>query len=151
MQALIARGVIGDFRAPDLIRFGITPLYLEEADIDRAVEVLIEIMASDAWDTPEYRTRKAVTRRLRPNPSADPLDWRRSVGASTISPMANTDVLLWKIAEADPEHLAIVDPDHEQMTFGELYAPPIRSCTPAGARVAAGTRSRRCCPTASNR
>ena len=61
MQALIARGVIGDFRAPDLIRFGITPLYLEEADIDRAVEILIEIMASDAWDTPEYRTRKAVT------------------------------------------------------------------------------------------
>ena len=37
--------------------------------------------------------------------------------------MANTDVLgFWKIAEADPEHLAIVDPDHEQMTFGELYA-----------------------------
>jgi kynureninase len=61
MQALIARGVIGDFRAPDLIRFGITPLYLEEADIDRAVEILIEIMASDAWDTPEYRKRKAVT------------------------------------------------------------------------------------------
>ena len=53
--------MIGDFRAPDLIRFGITPLYLEEADIDRAVEILIEIMASDAWDTPEYRTRKAVT------------------------------------------------------------------------------------------
>ena len=37
--------------------------------------------------------------------------------------MANTDVLgFWKIAEADPDHLAIVDPDHEQMTFGELYA-----------------------------
>ena len=61
MQALIARGVIGDFRAPDLIRFGITPLYLDEADIDRAVEILIEIMATDAWDTPEYRMRKAVT------------------------------------------------------------------------------------------
>jgi kynureninase len=61
MQALIARGVIGDFRAPDLIRFGITPLYLEEVDIDRAVEILIEIMASDAWDIPEYRKRRAVT------------------------------------------------------------------------------------------
>ena len=49
--------MIGDFRAPDLIRFGITPLYLDEADIDRAVEILIEIMASDSWDAPEYRAQ----------------------------------------------------------------------------------------------
>lgn len=61
MQALIARDVIGDFRAPDLIRFGFTPLYLDESDIDAAVEILADIMATDAWDTPEYRERKAVT------------------------------------------------------------------------------------------
>ena len=61
MQALIARDVIGDFRAPDLIRFGFTPLYLDEADIDAAVEILADIMATDAWDTPEFRERKAVT------------------------------------------------------------------------------------------
>ena len=61
MQALIARDVIGDFRAPDMIRFGFTPLYLSEADVDRAIETLVEIMATDAWDRPEYRARKAVT------------------------------------------------------------------------------------------
>jgi len=44
MQALIARGVIGDFRAPDLMRFGFTPLYLDAADIDRAVAVLAEVL-----------------------------------------------------------------------------------------------------------
>ena len=67
--------------------------------------------------------------------------------------MANTDVLgFWKIAEADPDHLAIVDPDHEQMTFGELYA--LTNQIVHGLRALGlqpGTRSRRCCPTASNR
>jgi len=61
MQALIARGVIGDFRAPDIMRFGITPLYLGEADIDRAVAILAEIMAGGLWDRPEYHRRAAVT------------------------------------------------------------------------------------------
>lgn len=61
MQALIARGVIGDFRAPDILRFGLTPLYLRYADVDRAVAILAEIMASRAWDRPEYRIRAAVT------------------------------------------------------------------------------------------
>jgi len=61
MQALIARGVIGDFRAPDIMRFGITPLYLAEADIDRAAEVIAEVMATRAWDRAEYRARAAVT------------------------------------------------------------------------------------------
>lgn len=61
MQALIARGVIGDFRAPDILRFGITPLYLDEDDIDRAVETLAEIIASRGWDRPEFHTRAAVT------------------------------------------------------------------------------------------
>ena len=61
MQALIARGVIGDFRAPDIMRFGITPLYIDEADIRRAVDVLAEVMDGDLWDDPAYRTRAAVT------------------------------------------------------------------------------------------
>ncbi|MEZ5708104.1 MAG: kynureninase [Blastomonas sp.] len=61
MQALKARGVIGDFRAPDVLRFGLTPLYLSHADIARAVEILADVMASRAWDRPEFRERAAVT------------------------------------------------------------------------------------------
>jgi kynureninase len=61
MQALIARGVIGDFRAPDIMRFGITPLYLDEADIDRAAAVLAEVVNKRLWDAPEYHERAAVT------------------------------------------------------------------------------------------
>ncbi|MDP3676669.1 MAG: kynureninase [Novosphingobium sp.] len=61
MQALIARGVIGDFRAPDILRFGLTPLYLRFADVDRAVTILAEMMASRDWDRPEHRIRAAVT------------------------------------------------------------------------------------------
>ena len=61
MQALIARGVIGDFRAPDILRFGITPLYLGETDIDRAAAILSDILASRAWDRPEFHNRSAVT------------------------------------------------------------------------------------------
>lgn len=61
MQALIARGVIGDFRAPDILRFGFTPLYIGEAEVDRAVAILSEIMATAAWDRPEYKTRARVT------------------------------------------------------------------------------------------
>ena len=61
MQALIARGVVGDFRAPDIMRFGITPLYIDEGDIDRAVAVMGEVMDGRLWDREEYRTRSAVT------------------------------------------------------------------------------------------
>ena len=61
MQALIARGVVGDFRAPDILRFGITPLYIGEGEIDRAVEILSDIMARKSYDRPEFRTRNAVT------------------------------------------------------------------------------------------
>lgn len=61
MQALIARGVIGDFRAPDIMRFGITPLYLRFADIARAVEILEEVLRTEAWRAPEYQVRQAVT------------------------------------------------------------------------------------------
>lgn len=61
MQALIARGVIGDFRAPDIIRFGFTPLYTDTADVDRAVAVLSEIMTDSTWDDPRFKVRSAVT------------------------------------------------------------------------------------------
>lgn len=61
MQALIARGVIGDFRAPDILRFGFTPLYIGEAEVRRAAEILAEVMAGRLWDRDEYRTRAAVT------------------------------------------------------------------------------------------
>jgi kynureninase len=61
MQALIARGVIGDFRAPDLIRFGFTPLYLSYARVYEAVEILAHILDERLWDTPQFRAKKAVT------------------------------------------------------------------------------------------
>lgn len=61
MQALIARGVIGDFRAPNIMRFGFTPLYIDEGDVDGAVEILVEIMRDRLWDRPEYKIRAAVT------------------------------------------------------------------------------------------
>src|SRR5690606_19096673 len=61
MQALIARGVVGDYRDPGLMRFGFTPLYLRHADLWDAVAVLREVLATRAWDRPEYRQRSAVT------------------------------------------------------------------------------------------
>ena len=61
MQALIERGVIGDFRAPDIMRFGITPLYLDEDDIHQAVKVLKDVMDNGLWDRPDYMKRQAVT------------------------------------------------------------------------------------------
>jgi kynureninase len=61
MQALIAQGVIGDFRAPDILRFGFTPLYLRHVDVWDAVEILREILETRAWDRAEYRARAAVT------------------------------------------------------------------------------------------
>jgi kynureninase len=61
MQALIARGVVGDFRAPDILRFGLTPLFIGTEEVDGAVRILAEIMATAAWDRPEFRLRKAVT------------------------------------------------------------------------------------------
>jgi kynureninase len=61
MQALIDRGVIGDFRAPDIMRFGLTPLYLSFTEVARAVDVLAEVLRSDAWRAPAYQVRRAVT------------------------------------------------------------------------------------------
>jgi kynureninase len=61
MQALIARKVIGDFRAPDILRFGFTPLYTTSADVTAAARILADIMANGLWDRPEYKTRARVT------------------------------------------------------------------------------------------
>jgi kynureninase len=61
MQALIARGVIGDFRAPDAMRFGFTPLYVGKAEIASAIDILEEVLANGLWDRPEYRKRALVT------------------------------------------------------------------------------------------
>jgi kynureninase len=61
MQALIARGVIGDFRAPDLMRFGFTPLYIGATEVRRAVDVLEDVLVHRHWDAPAYRLRARVT------------------------------------------------------------------------------------------
>ncbi|SDE17243.1 kynureninase [Ruegeria marina] len=61
MQALIARGVIGDFRAPDIMRFGFTPLYIDEGDVRAAVDILADVMNNRLWDRNEYKVRARVT------------------------------------------------------------------------------------------
>jgi kynureninase len=61
MQALIARRVIGDFRAPDLMRFGFAPLYNRFADMVGAAEILSDILTSREWDQPKFLERKKVT------------------------------------------------------------------------------------------
>jgi kynureninase len=61
MQALIADGVIGDFRSPDILRFGFAPLYLRYVDVWDAVTVLERVLAEGLWDRPEYHARAAVT------------------------------------------------------------------------------------------
>ena len=60
-QALIAEGVIGDFRAPDVVRFGITPLYLGYEDIWTAVDRLARILDSGSWREPRFSVRGKVT------------------------------------------------------------------------------------------
>jgi kynureninase len=61
VQALIARGVIGDYRDPDIARFGFSPLPLSFAEVARAAEILGEVVSSGAYDRPEFRRRAAVT------------------------------------------------------------------------------------------
>ncbi len=61
VQSLIACGVIGDFRDPDILRFGLTPLYLRYQNVWRAVETLYEIMESESWRKASRRVGGAVT------------------------------------------------------------------------------------------
>ena len=60
-QALIARSIIGDFRDPDILRFGFAPAYISFEDVFLAAENLAEIIETGAWDRPEFRGRAAVT------------------------------------------------------------------------------------------
>jgi kynureninase len=60
-RALIDRGVIGDFRAPEVVRFGFTPLYTRFVDVWAAAEILADVLASRAWDRPDYRLKARVT------------------------------------------------------------------------------------------
>jgi kynureninase len=61
MQALIARGVIGDFRAPDILRFGFTPLYTRFTDVWDAVDRLRAVLESGEWRDAKFSVRATVT------------------------------------------------------------------------------------------
>lgn len=61
MQALIARNVVGDFRAPDILRFGFAPLYVRYVDVFDAVKHLADILRSEEWNQPQFKARGAVT------------------------------------------------------------------------------------------
>ena len=61
MQALIARGVIGDFRAPDILRFGLAPLYVRFVDVFDTIDAIGTIMRDGDWNRPQYLSRKSVT------------------------------------------------------------------------------------------
>lgn len=61
IQALIDRGVIGDFRAPNIMRFGFTPLYLDEEDVVRAADIIGDVIGGRLWDDPKYKKVSRVT------------------------------------------------------------------------------------------
>ncbi|MCB5198201.1 kynureninase [Loktanella sp. TSTF-M6] len=61
MQACIAHGVVGDFRAPDIMRFGFTPLFIDAGDVDAAVDVIARVMTDRLWDDPQFHAKAAVT------------------------------------------------------------------------------------------
>ena len=61
MQALIAEGIIGDFRAPDIMRFGFTPLYLSPGEVEAAARRLAAVIDQGLWDQPKFRARNKVT------------------------------------------------------------------------------------------
>ncbi len=61
IQALIERNIVGDFRAPDNLRFGFTPLYLKYVDLWDTVDALVDIMTNELWNQPKFLTQNAVT------------------------------------------------------------------------------------------
>ena len=61
MQALIQRGLIGDFRAPDIMRFGFTPLYIDAEDVNKAASIIENVMINRLWDDAEYFVQAPVT------------------------------------------------------------------------------------------
>ena len=61
MQALIDHGVIGDFRAPDMMRFGFTPLFIDEDDVEKACAIIENVMQNELWDRDEYKVKSRVT------------------------------------------------------------------------------------------
>lgn len=61
IQALISRDVVGDFRSPNIMRFGFTPLYLDEGDVHGAVDILAEVLDERLWDVPEFLIPNRVT------------------------------------------------------------------------------------------
>ena len=61
IQALTDRGVIGDFRAPNIMRFGFTPLYIDESDVMGAVDIMADVMNTKAYEDPKYHVKAAVT------------------------------------------------------------------------------------------
>lgn len=61
VQALIDRGVVGDFRAPNIMRFGFTPLYIDTADVIAAVDVMEDVLRDEIWRDPKYQVRSRVT------------------------------------------------------------------------------------------
>ncbi|MEO9864386.1 MAG: kynureninase [Yoonia sp.] len=61
MQAVIAKGVIGDFRAPNIMRFGFTPLYIDADDVTGAVDVIADVMTNRLWDDPKFKQTSRVT------------------------------------------------------------------------------------------
>ncbi len=82
-QALIARGVVGDFRAPDTLRMGFAPLYTRYEDVWRAVETIRDVMASRAWDDEVFRIAReghliVLSRERRPLPAVQNSDQKRS-------------------------------------------------------------------------
>ena len=58
---MIARGVVGDFRSPYVLRMGFAPLYTSHEDVWRAADFLADVMATRAWDDPVHHARAAVT------------------------------------------------------------------------------------------
>jgi kynureninase len=60
-QALIARGIVGAFRAPDVMRFGFAPLYVTPADVIKAARMIETVIRERLWDRPEYARRQQVT------------------------------------------------------------------------------------------